>query len=1020
MSLETMAKSRTYYPAASKPTSQPVIRVSSPDSKREMDSMDQKSVAEIATHSKESLVQSSTSSSNCQYETSSEGASQRIVNFDPAPINVSHTEVLHHPHGSLRETFRFDPKNVKTPDRFRRHEDESVLNLRDRSQNLERSESLPIMKNNRMLNSVDRISRADDFLVSESSHARLKKLKKIVAYVESTGWSGSNETLLSENTSNGCATLRAVNEKTRVKASFPDVREAFRLFNKSKGVTFLALNAHDIDAHTGNWENKGFRQYYNDNTRSTFIPTRREACDDLIDIAKNPNPSIKSIYFPPSPEDSQLTSNLGSVAVESRTNRQLPQKSSYLDALSRIDNELGPLQTKYSELAGKFRALNPYGMYNYRMDSSIQSPRMSTISQNISGYLLHRAETFCHHNSSKDFPTSIERQLSLLPTMNNFGVCESPYAKESCTWNENIVTKNEDSSYVVNKSPQASYANSAKMQNNQIRFIHEKPLAYGIRSDQTVQSEKITEKPECFNNFLHNHEHSSNKRWLPSGNLYTYHSNFFENLQNFTQPRITSTVSHKIDTTDVNRNKNIHLIDGQIPIAVSQDHKLHKPSDRRSYCVSRKQSISHRISDDTIAVHRVFSRTSRDVKNCHFSKEKIGSGHPTSQEHSKHGNRCRRIKTSKAQHRYEIEQIHRNDKTEPSQQSFISVEQVLSENLKVSQTRDVLLSEPTIELVDSAEDSESVGVETKTSFISYSQVLNENHMKSETSAAQQQQINFLGTYTERTVVMVDAVPDDSNIAESKGLEELHPSVKLSSNSIEQKSLRNHSEFDQMSRSSDHAIAEKLLSFPDSREKITIVPVMYTSGIPEVVKVPELYFGNPHRRKNERKTHEERQVVLEKMEKKNPDGGWSRRQNAVFPAGGEVDITGSLSTHRTHLGQECSFVEHEQSWRGQWTSGSRLSITYSRSNTSLCPGSIASTISTERTLKTDTAASGITISNTPRLRETRNRSPTTSRIIKSNRSRFRGSRNHSPKISTQETQNDSIIGITTSPEEFLDE
>ena len=103
--------------------------------------------------------------------------------------------------------------------------------------------------------------------------------------------------------------------------------------------------------------------------------------DDLIGIAENPHPSIKSFYFPPIPEK-------GHSCLHHL--RQQPRITKDMDAILKIDGELGPLQHQLNEISGKFRALN----------LNVPSlPRQShycqyTPSTDMSGYYLRRTETF--------------------------------------------------------------------------------------------------------------------------------------------------------------------------------------------------------------------------------------------------------------------------------------------------------------------------------------------------------------------------------------------------------------------------------------------------------------------------------------------------------------------------------------------------------------------------------------------------------------------------------------------------
>ena len=126
-------------------------------------------------------------------------------------------------------------------------------------------------------------------------------------------------------------------------------------------------------AKTSNRTKRSTRERIAENTRDN---------DDLIGIAENPHPSIKSFYFPPIPERELFCLH---------RSRQQPRITKDTDAIQKIDGELGPLQHQLNEIRGKFRALN-LNVPTLALDQARYSQHAPLT--DVSGYYLHRTKTF--------------------------------------------------------------------------------------------------------------------------------------------------------------------------------------------------------------------------------------------------------------------------------------------------------------------------------------------------------------------------------------------------------------------------------------------------------------------------------------------------------------------------------------------------------------------------------------------------------------------------------------------------
>lgn len=122
---------------------------------------------------------------------------------------------------------------------------------------------------------------------------------------------------------------------------------------------------------------------------------------DLVDVARNSRSSIKSVYFPPNPSDPPaLPNDFAKLKKHQRI-------STDVEALLKIDYELSPLRYQYSEIIGKTRALGLSGMgFDLGISCCLDQPDTFdrfVVSSNESNYLLNRDQTFLQRSTSRNF-----------------------------------------------------------------------------------------------------------------------------------------------------------------------------------------------------------------------------------------------------------------------------------------------------------------------------------------------------------------------------------------------------------------------------------------------------------------------------------------------------------------------------------------------------------------------------------------------------------------------------------------
>ncbi|CAD1471993.1 unnamed protein product, partial [Heterotrigona itama] len=243
-----------------------------------------------------------------------------------------------------------------------------------------------LSKSEPLLKSVSSLKEEDDgeniALTSESSIARRRKMKMIVARI--------GPLLSLSNSSANTSEIDVVDgnyepKKLESKTALP-VLQSISNDGPScaKEVTFFDLPE---DASSKEFDQEGESTKSSNRTgrsaRERILEKSRNVRDndDLIGIAENPHPSIKSFYFPPIPEKELSCLH---------RSRQQPRITKDTDAIQKIDGELGPLQHQLNEIRGKFRALN------LNVPTLLNQGHYSRHAPltDVSGYYLHRTKTF--------------------------------------------------------------------------------------------------------------------------------------------------------------------------------------------------------------------------------------------------------------------------------------------------------------------------------------------------------------------------------------------------------------------------------------------------------------------------------------------------------------------------------------------------------------------------------------------------------------------------------------------------
>ncbi|EZA62122.1 hypothetical protein X777_05449 [Ooceraea biroi] len=116
---------------------------------------------------------------------------------------------------------------------------------------------------------------------------------------------------------------------------------------------------------------------------------------DLVDVARNPCSSIKSAYFAPNPSDPSILPDDSTTTTSSYKSKRHQRVSSGMETLLKIDYELSPLQYQYSQIIGKARALS-LSSADFDLDVCCHLDQsdvfgQSVLSPNLSNYFLDQA-----------------------------------------------------------------------------------------------------------------------------------------------------------------------------------------------------------------------------------------------------------------------------------------------------------------------------------------------------------------------------------------------------------------------------------------------------------------------------------------------------------------------------------------------------------------------------------------------------------------------------------------------------
>ncbi|KYQ47124.1 hypothetical protein ALC60_13870, partial [Trachymyrmex zeteki] len=114
--------------------------------------------------------------------------------------------------------------------------------------------------------------------------------------------------------------------------------------------------------------------------------------NDLVDIARNPYSSIKSVYFPPNFSDPLA------LPYDSGKSKRHQRVTTDVETLLKIDHELGPLRYQYSQIIGKARTLGLSGTgIDLGISCHLDQPEtfgQSVLSPSTSNYFPDRGQTY--------------------------------------------------------------------------------------------------------------------------------------------------------------------------------------------------------------------------------------------------------------------------------------------------------------------------------------------------------------------------------------------------------------------------------------------------------------------------------------------------------------------------------------------------------------------------------------------------------------------------------------------------
>ncbi|KZC07848.1 hypothetical protein WN55_09834, partial [Dufourea novaeangliae] len=172
----------------------------------------------------------------------------------------------------------------------------------DRKVTLVKSESMPLLK--KVSSNEEDVDELQVAQTSESSLARQRKIKVIVAKMAPllSQWSNPSLTTTSNTSKTDLNDGNYQAKKLESKTQLPvlqDVMNALR--TSSREVTSREVLDDSQSAKISESSERGGHGSPNSGVNTTEKHRDSPSDDDLINIAQNPHPSIKSFYFPPNP-----------------------------------------------------------------------------------------------------------------------------------------------------------------------------------------------------------------------------------------------------------------------------------------------------------------------------------------------------------------------------------------------------------------------------------------------------------------------------------------------------------------------------------------------------------------------------------------------------------------------------------------------------------------------------------------------------------------------------------------------
>lgn len=213
---------------------------------------------------------------------------------------------------------------------------------------------------------------------------------------------------------------------------------------------------------------------------------------DLVDVARNPYSSIKSIYFPPNPP---------APLDESAKSKRRQRIATDTKALLKIDYELGPLRYQYSEIIGKTRALGLSGSI-FDLDVSCRLDRSSDNFLNCNEAFSRQAATSC--SSIEDRFGFVDKTTSPSPTFSLVGKPVPRVDFRCASWsNENDSSRRQEA-----LSPTASDLSRTLLENlDNLRFSTRLgsgtsylPAATDIHASPREKASNEHSRNECVSN----------------------------------------------------------------------------------------------------------------------------------------------------------------------------------------------------------------------------------------------------------------------------------------------------------------------------------------------------------------------------------------------------------------------------------------------------------------------------------------------------------------------------------------